>query len=74
MAEDGLKHKLAAILITDVAGFSRLIAEDGVSSFRIPDAYRDEMTALPGMFDAGAQVEIVNLREKKVKKCIGCFT
>ena len=27
-----------------------------------------------GMFDAGAQVEILNLREKKVKNCIGCFT
>ena len=27
-----------------------------------------------GMLDAGAEVEIVNLREKKVKNCIGCFT
>ena len=27
-----------------------------------------------GMRDAGAEVEIVNLREKKVKYCIGCFT
>ena len=27
-----------------------------------------------GMRDAGAQVEMVNLREKTVKNCIGCFT
>ena len=27
-----------------------------------------------GMLDAGAEVEVVNLREKKIKNCIGCFT
>jgi multimeric flavodoxin WrbA len=27
-----------------------------------------------GMHEAGAEVEVVNLREKKIKKCIGCFT
>ena len=27
-----------------------------------------------GMRDAGAEVEKVNLREKKIKNCIGCFT
>ncbi len=27
-----------------------------------------------GMREAGAAVEIVNLREKKIKNCIGCFT
>jgi multimeric flavodoxin WrbA len=27
-----------------------------------------------GMQEAGAEVEIVNLREKKIKYCIGCFT
>ena len=27
-----------------------------------------------GMRDAGAKVEIVNLREKTIKNCIGCFT
>ena len=27
-----------------------------------------------GMQDAGAEVEIVNLREKTIKNCIGCFT
>ena len=27
-----------------------------------------------GMRDAGASVEIVNLREKKIQHCIGCFT
>lgn len=29
---------------------------------------------LKGMEEAGAEVETVNLREKKVKNCIGCFT
>ena len=27
-----------------------------------------------GMRDAGAKVDIVNLREKKIKNCVGCFT
>jgi multimeric flavodoxin WrbA len=27
-----------------------------------------------GMRDAGADVEVINLREKNVKNCIGCFT
>lgn len=27
-----------------------------------------------GMREAGAEVEIVNLRDKKIKNCIGCFT
>jgi len=27
-----------------------------------------------GMADAGAEVEVVNLREKKINDCIGCFT
>ena len=27
-----------------------------------------------GMRDAGAEVETINLREKKIKNCIGCFT
>ena len=27
-----------------------------------------------GMIDAGAEVEVVNLRKKKIKNCIGCFT
>jgi multimeric flavodoxin WrbA len=27
-----------------------------------------------GMRDAGAEVEVVTLREKKIKNCIGCFT
>jgi len=29
---------------------------------------------IEGMREAGAQVDIVNLREKKIKNCIGCFT
>ena len=27
-----------------------------------------------GMQEAGAEVEVVNLREKKIRNCIGCFT
>jgi multimeric flavodoxin WrbA len=27
-----------------------------------------------GMRDAGAEVETIHLREKKIKNCIGCFT
>lgn len=27
-----------------------------------------------GMQEAGAEVEVVNLREKRIKNCIGCFT
>ncbi|MBU0513491.1 MAG: flavodoxin family protein, partial [Proteobacteria bacterium] len=27
-----------------------------------------------GMRDAGADVEVVNLKDKKIKTCIGCFT
>ena len=27
-----------------------------------------------GMRDAGAQVEVVNLREKKINACVGCYT
>jgi multimeric flavodoxin WrbA len=29
---------------------------------------------IEGMRDAGADVEVVSLREKKIKNCIGCFT
>ena len=27
-----------------------------------------------GMQEAGAEVEVINLREKKIRSCIGCFT
>jgi multimeric flavodoxin WrbA len=29
---------------------------------------------IEGMQEAGAEVEVVNLRDKKIKNCIGCFT
>ena len=38
---------------------------------------KTEMMLTPlveGMRDAGAEVEVANLREKKIKNCIGCFT
>jgi multimeric flavodoxin WrbA len=45
-----------------------------------PRTGRDSKTELmlnalvEGMRDAGAEVEVVNLREKTIKNCIGCFT
>ena len=45
-----------------------------------PRTDRESKTALmlghlvAGMRDAGADVEVVNLREKKVNHCIGCYT
>lgn len=46
MSEYGFKHKLAAILSADVAGYSRLISEDEVSAARILNAYRNEITSI----------------------------
>jgi len=45
-----------------------------------PRTGRDSKTELmlnalvEGMREAGAEVEVVNLREKTIKNCIGCFT
>lgn len=45
-----------------------------------PRSGRESYTAMmldrlvEGMREAGADVEVVNLREKKIKNCIGCFT
>ena len=47
------------------------------SSPRTGDQSKTEMMLnhlVEGMQKAGAEVEIVNLREKKIKYCIGCFT
>jgi len=47
------------------------------SSPRTGDRSKTEMLLNPlveGMRDAGADVEVVNLREKKIRYCIGCFT
>lgn len=47
------------------------------SSPRTGDRSKTELMLnqlVAGMRDAGADVEIVNLREKKIKHCIGCFT
>ena len=50
MSEERFKHKLAAILSADVVGYSRLIAEDEVSTVRTLNLYRDEMTQLAGKY------------------------
>ena len=45
-----------------------------------PRSDRESYTALmlnylvEGMREAGADVEVINLREKKIRNCIGCFT
>lgn len=47
------------------------------SSPRSPDQSKTELMLnhlVKGMRQAGAEVETVNLREKKIKNCIGCFT
>lgn len=47
------------------------------SSPRIGDQSITELMLnhlVEGMRDAGAEVEVVNLREKTIKNCIGCFT
>jgi multimeric flavodoxin WrbA len=47
------------------------------SSPRTGDRSKTELMLnhlIEGMRDAGAEVEVVNLREKSIKNCIGCFT
>jgi len=46
MTEGELKHRLAAILSADVVGYSRLMAEDEVSTVRTLSAWRDKITAI----------------------------
>lgn len=47
------------------------------SSARTGDVSKTEIMLdhlVEGMRDAGGEVEVVNLRKKKIKYCIGCFT
>ncbi|MCP4160391.1 MAG: hypothetical protein GY760_09980 [Deltaproteobacteria bacterium] len=47
------------------------------SSPRVGGQSRTEMmlnSLVHGMRNAGAEVEIINLREKKINNCVGCFT
>ena len=46
MAEEGFKRKLTAILSADVAGYSRLMAEDETSTVKTIAAYREIVTSL----------------------------
>jgi adenylate cyclase len=46
MSAQGVKRKLSAILSADVEGYSRLMAEDEVSTVRTLTAYREVMTSL----------------------------
>ena len=47
------------------------------SSLRSGGQSRTELMMInlvKGMRQAGAEVEVVNLRQKKIRQCIGCFT
>ena len=47
------------------------------SSLRKGGQSRTEMMMnhlVEGMREAGAEVDVVHLRQKKIKYCIGCFT
>ncbi len=46
MAKEGFKRKLAAILSADVAGYSRLMAEDETFTVKTITTYREVMTSL----------------------------
>jgi adenylate cyclase len=46
MTEEGLKRKLTAILSADVAGYSRLMGDDEVSTIHTLTAYKEAITSL----------------------------
>ena len=46
MTEEGYKHKLTAILSTDVEGYSRLMGEDEDATIRTFTTYRELMATL----------------------------
>ena len=46
MAEEGFKRKLTAILSADVAGYSRLMADDETSTVKTIATYREVITSL----------------------------
>jgi adenylate cyclase len=46
MSEGELKHRLAAILSADVVGYSRLMAEDEVTTVRTLSAWRDKISTI----------------------------
>jgi adenylate cyclase len=46
MTTEGFKRKLTTIFSADVAGYSRLMAEDEVATVRMLTAYREVMTSL----------------------------
>jgi adenylate cyclase len=49
-----LDHRLAAIMCADVVGYSRLMADDEVTTVRLLTAYRAEMTRMVG--ESGGRV------------------
>ena len=50
MADEGLEHRLAAILSADAAGYTRLLAEDQVATIRALAEARERFTAGVGRY------------------------
>jgi adenylate cyclase len=46
VASEGTEHRLAAVLVADVVGYSRLMAEDQDATVRTVTAYREEVELL----------------------------
>jgi adenylate cyclase len=46
MATEDFKRKLTAIFSADVAGYSRLMAEDEMATVKTPETYREVMSTL----------------------------
>jgi class 3 adenylate cyclase len=46
MAEEGFKHKLAAILSADVERYSRLMGDDEEATVRTLTTYREVLTSI----------------------------
>ena len=67
MADEGFKRKLAAILSTDVVGYSRLMEDDEEATIQTLNTYRKSISSLiqryrgrvlPGMDDNAMDVAI----------------
>jgi adenylate cyclase len=74
MTEKRVKRKLSAILSADVAGYSRLMGEDEVSTVRILEAYRKVMSDLIEQF-GGRVVDPPGDNLLAAEHCLGinCF-
>jgi multimeric flavodoxin WrbA/putative sterol carrier protein len=69
--------------VSDATGYSQLRKETTMKVIALNSSPRADGISKTGMMldalvqgmrDAGAEVETIHLREKKIKNCIGCFT